>query len=555
MILSAPENTPAPAISGNPAPAGGPAAPASSPPPAKPGLRGLWANPEKRDTSAWNIYYYYFRQIARHSPSCKLKNMKWIGLAVNVIFFGIPLLDSHAGFQSYLNSFHKINEAFFYLLVIILTFVPVVVLGNAFKLKVRNIGFMTSRAKEQPPLLHLMEYTSCDRLIGGVFQSMIYTYSLLLLFLLPSFIAFYAIEAKFNDLSVPELIAIPFSMLIVNFLVMQRFCFRLDTLLLVILVIMEMGCDFKLFYSFLSFMFRVSSRPYLGNSPWFLLLYWTVAMVYFPLAAADTLEYGVGKNSARIRILQLGIIIFDFISLIILTGSIKLSSQWNTFFAVHALFPAFWVMVGFAGLLCSSLSAASFRTKARFIMRTVTETKKKRIPRFLHPASPCSTLSVCVLEIVVVALFIGLQRSRNPAKFWSSSLLDEFGRNADSDAKYMLMTVLMVFSAFHFALALMYHFRRKAPVDKQPWMAYARFNGLFFVFLIASLLPAVFSANFRVNGIELNILPYPPMIYYPVSILCLIASAVRESVEIRAAKKLAEKNGYGAPQETLEAAE
>lgn len=553
MIPSAPENTPAPAIPGNPAPAGGSAAPASFPPPAKPGLLGIWANPEKRDTSAWNIYYYYFRQIAQHMPSCKLKNLKWIALVVNVFFFGIPLLDSHADIKSYLNSFHKINEGFFYMLVIILTFVPVVMLGNAFKLRVRNIGFMTSRAKEAPPLLHLAEYTSCDKLIGGVIQSMIYTYSLLLLYLLPSFIAFFAIEGGFDDLSVSELIAIPLSMLIVNFIVMQGFCFRLDTLFLVVLFFVEMGCDFKLFYSFLSFLFRVSSRPYLGNSPWYLLLYLAVAMVYFPLAAADTLEYGVGKNSARIRLLQIGIIFFNLVFLILLTGSLKESSEWNSLFSVHALLPALWVMAGFIGLLCSSLSAASFRAKARFIMRTVT--RGKHLPRFLNPASPCSTLAVCILELVAAALFIGVPWSRNPsATFWIHKLFSEFGRRADSDAKFMLMAALMVFSAFHFALALMYHFRREVPTDKQPWQAHARFNKLFFVFLVAFLLLAVFSANTRVNGIDLNILLYPPMIYYPVSILCLIASAIRESGEIRAAKKLAAKNGYGAPQETLEAA-
>ena len=65
MNPSDPENTPAPAfpgsLSGNPAQTGDSGASAGTVasshylPPAKPGLFGIWANPNKCDTSAWNI--------------------------------------------------------------------------------------------------------------------------------------------------------------------------------------------------------------------------------------------------------------------------------------------------------------------------------------------------------------------------------------------------------------------------------------------------------------------------------------------------------------------
>ena len=43
---------------------------------------------EGRDTSDWNIYYYYFRQVAQHRAPIKLKYMKWFTLAFQLYFFG-----------------------------------------------------------------------------------------------------------------------------------------------------------------------------------------------------------------------------------------------------------------------------------------------------------------------------------------------------------------------------------------------------------------------------------------------------------------------------------
>jgi hypothetical protein len=338
-------------------------------------------------------------------------------------------------------------------------------------------------------------------------------------------------------------------MLIVNFLVMQKFCFRLDTLIITVLFIIELICDLSGGFA-LKFLFGNGSDDIFMRSPWFALLFWAVTMVYIPLAAADTLDYGVGGNALRIRLLQIGIILVNLGSLVFRACFLVPPSEWNSSFSALAIQPGLWIMLGFIGMLCSSLAAASFRAKACFIKKIVVG--QKYLPRFLNPASPCYVLTVCVLEIAVAAFFIGLPWARSRG-FWSSSLT-EFGHDADFvDARYMLMTALMILSSLHFSLAILYHFRRRSHTDKKPWKTNAGLNGLFFVFLIAFLLLFVFASSLTLNGNDLSVLRLLPMFYYPVSVFCLVMSAVRESGEIRAAKQAA---GYGhdVPQVTQEGA-
>ena len=546
MNPSDPENTPAPAfpgsLSGNPAQTGDSGASAGTVasshylPPAKPGLFGIWANPEDCDTSAWNIYFYYFRQVAQHNPSCRLKTLKWIGLAANILCFGLPLLINRRETDTYTRSFLEINSVLFYIIIAVLTLAPVVMIGNAFKLKVRNIGFMTSRAKDPPMLLHLVDYTSCDKLMGGVVQSMIYTYSVLLLYLLPCFIAYFIIGAVHYRMLLYSFVTIPVSILIMEFLILQRFCFRLDTLIIAFMLVVELGSDLGWFF-FLAFLFDDPSLVAFGRSPWFLLFNLAVALAYFPLAAADTLEYGVGRNSVRIRLLQIVIILFNLGFFLWRACGLGLS-EWSSGFAGYTILPCLWIMIGFIGLLCSSLSAASFRAKACFIKRTVRERLHTPFGRFLQPASPCSALSVCVLEIAVALIFISMVWTRSSLDFYHYSTM-KFGRYANTDALFMLMAAMMVWSVFHFALALMYHFRRKAHTDKKPWLAHGGFNGLVFVFLIAFLLLYVFARNITLNGQKTmeQVAILLPAFYYPLSIFCLLLAATGEAAEIRAAKR------------------
>ena len=73
-------------------------APAEKPlPRAKPGFRGIWADAEKCDTSDWNVYYFYYREIAQQGRK-KFQRMKWIALAANLLFFLI------VGILLYLNT-------------------------------------------------------------------------------------------------------------------------------------------------------------------------------------------------------------------------------------------------------------------------------------------------------------------------------------------------------------------------------------------------------------------------------------------------------------------
>ena len=44
---------------------------------------------EGRDTSDWNVFYYYFRQVAQHRTPIKLKHMKWFALGFQLYFFGM----------------------------------------------------------------------------------------------------------------------------------------------------------------------------------------------------------------------------------------------------------------------------------------------------------------------------------------------------------------------------------------------------------------------------------------------------------------------------------
>ena len=97
----------------------------------------------------------------------------------------------------------------------------------------------------------------------------------------------------------------------------------------------------------------------------------------------------------------------------------------------------------------------------------------------------------------------------------------------------------MVWSVFHFALALMYHFRRKSHTDKKPWLAHGGFNGLVFVFLVAFLLLYVFARNITLNGQKTmeQVAVFLPAFYYPLSIFCLLLAATGEAAEIRAARR------------------
>lgn len=458
---------------------------------AKPGFRGIWVDPEKYDTSDWNTFYYFFRQIAQHK-GLKLKQLKWIALLVDIYFLvtGIVLWVAHvkAGFPSQSDmTFNTLVLLVIGLhpalvLFLLLTIIPTVMVGQAFKVRTRNIGFMTSRAKDPPLLLHLVEYTSGKGLISGVVQSMIYSFTRLFLFLTPAFLIItitgvflimaYPAAVKLAAVLLPlgkiTLILLMGALATMNFVTMQGFSFRLDTLCFAILLAVETFSNFFIAYTY-------SSAGFVGRSFYTLILMWAICMAYFPLAAADTIEYGIGKHARTIRLFLLGVILVNFLSLF---GRVRLFSvlfQDKQFDIMKAaLMPSLWILVSVMGLLVSSLSAASYRAKHHFRLHASTA-KNVLLVRLFDPTSPISVIPILALEIAIAAFFVAITRDSSAASFWKGSE-NEFTRKA-------LMIAFLVWPCLHFALTFMFFARRHSHKERLPWLTHPQFNMLFFILL------------------------------------------------------------------------
>lgn len=478
-----------------------PSAPAKPLPRAKSGFRGIWANPEKCDTSDWNVYYYYFRQIAQHG-AWKLKNLKWIGLAADIYFFLVILVVLIIRIKYQGASISNIDDAAkiivsllvsgsiifnpLGILFLCLTVVPVVVVGRAFKLQVRNHGFMTSRAKEPPLLSHLVEYTSGNTLIEGVLQSFVYTYVRMLLFLLPAVLLFIvagivAVTLLPTGLGIPLLLTsllrvslgiIMGSLAASIFLIMQGFCYRVDSICFVILL------GFEFLYHYVSLAkYLISSSSFLfGRGFLSLVVSWAACMVFFPLAAADTLEFGIGKHARAIRLVLLGVIFVNLLSLFIRMRGIDIAGVESSIMRGKiALLPSLWILAGVIGLLVSSLSAASYRAKHLFQLH-VSTAKNKLLVRLFDPASPSSVIPVLVLEVVLSGLFAALTETPGSASFWNG---DENGF-----FRISVMIAFWVWSSLHFALTFLIFTRRHySHKERKPWLTHPQFSGTFFLIL------------------------------------------------------------------------
>ena len=482
-------------------------------PRAKPGFRGIWADAEKCDTSDWNVYYYYYREIAQHGRK-KFQRMKWIALAANLLFFllvGIILYANYklSRFQDFEAAMDYLgNTAFPFILLIaavamfaFLGLGPAVMVNQAFKIKERRHGFLTSRAKEQPLLLHLMEYTSCKGLITGAVQSLVYTYTKILLYMSPVLLtlvgAFLFLAHKnswFNEPDTANFALIALAILMglasaVNFVTMQSFCFRLDTL-----------CFAGVFASeIVSFLISLSdSYASYGRNIFALVAMWAACMVYFPLAAADTLEFGIGKNAKRIRFFLLGVIAFNFLWFVIWGTNLNLPHD-HTYMTARlsekaftaALLPCQWMLAGLFGLVETSLSAASYRAKNVFKIHAAQAKNNELHVRLFDPASPASVIPVIVLEIAIVVLFIFFAMKSNVLDF-SKESYDK------GPAEISLYAGTMVLSAAHFALFFITFSRRHSHKERKPWLTHPNFNGLFFLFLAIFTIAWMFSGGILV---------------------------------------------------------
>jgi len=473
--------------------------PPKAPPRAMPGLRGIWADPEKCDTSDWNVFYYYYRQIAQHG-GLKLKNLKWIGLIADLYFFVVILVVLYIKLVVLKNSsFSDVGDAAkvvvsllvsgsvlfnpIGILFLLLAVVPVIMVGRAFKLQTRNHGFMTSRAKEEPILSHLVEYTTGKGLVEGVIQSFIYTYARLFLFLLPAILFFIvtgivAVTLLPVEMTVPMLVisflrvslgVILGSLAAANFLTMQGFSYRVDSLCFIILLTAEFIFHY---FSLARYLFSYDSFE-IGRNLIFLLLSWASCMVYFPLAAADTLEFGIGKHARTIRLFLLGVILVNFLSLFMRIQRLD-ASKWDDMIFNTALVPALWIFVAVIGLLVSSLSAASYRAKHLFQLH-MSNAKNALLVWFFDPASPSSVIPILALEIFVAGLFATMTAAPDSPSFW----------NGDENifARISMMIAFCVWSSLHFALTFVIFTRRHSHKERKPWLTHPKFSGLFFLIL------------------------------------------------------------------------
>lgn len=472
-------------------------APAEKPlPRAKPGFRGIWADAEKCDTSDWNVYYFYYREIAQQGRK-KFQRMKWIALAANFLFFLIVGVLLYLNFKaSRIQDFEmaldyivskSLPTIMLCILIALFSFLalgPAVMVNQAFKTRERRHGFLTSRAKEQPLLLHLMEYTSCKGLVTGLVQSLVYTYVKLLLYMSPMLLAiagaFVFLAFRFSWLQRPDipqygLIALVILMGLtaaVSFISLQSFCFRLDTLCFAGVLASEI----------ISFLISLSGPDAgYGRNIFALIAMWAACMVYYPLAAADTLEFGIGKHARRIRFFLLGVIAFNFLWFVFWGTNLNLPHD-KSYATAHlsekafmaALLPCQWMLAGLFGLVETSLSAASYRAKNVFKIHAGQAKNNVFSVRFFDPASPASVIPVIALEIAIVGFFIFFAMKSNVLDFTKESY--DVGPGAIT-----LYIGLMVLAAAHFALIFLTFSRRHSHKERKPWQTHPNFNGLFFL--------------------------------------------------------------------------
>lgn len=493
----------------------------------KPGLLrrwlGMWFDRdldlEGRDTSDWNIYYYFYRQIAQHRAPIKLKHMKWLALLFQLYFFGMLLLSivrtllvlsgrlgapagDSAGnvFYSFLSMIGV--SANIYIMPLLLL-APVFMVCGAFKLQNKSRG-LTSRAKEQPLLAHLVQYTSNKGLVTGALQSLAFTWKRMVLLLSPCIvvtvlllIAFAA--AEHTETAFKLAFAAPVGLVLCVltaslFFLLQPFCYRLDS------VIVAVGIGIEAFL--LVSLGIVSSNDAADFWVFFSVCFvpsCLFAIVYFPLAAADTGEYGLGKRtSKRIRILLYATAGVFLAAMLLAKGafSMFMDHPGNTSdlrstvrsFEAMTLFFVSGFSVCVCGLLVSSLSVTSPLAERQ---RRIRE-KEPFLRKLFDPASPLSLIPVVALELIVLAtMFLSVRVFVRTAGGYHGPL--------GTAIRYSLGSVGRIRNAWtviHFGLALAYTSQRRKPEMKAPWESHVRFNMICIVgYVVIQLLLALTTAK------------------------------------------------------------
>ncbi len=524
----------------------------------------IWGDPEKRDTTCWNNYYYYYRQIAQHTASISLRRLKWIAILFQAYFFvhmGMPLLVMAFRKNVVAGEFYRLAAASSsmppVLLVLVLFLIPTVMVCNAFKLKQGARGLMTSRAKEPPLLSHLTQYTTHSGLVTGALQSLFYTWCRFALYLLPAILTFFGILvysfvwiAAHNEVTesnatgavylavhriaqallhqdanwlVPSVLVLLVTVCV--FFSMQFFCYRLDTLAMM-LYIGWLGVVI-LIEQFATIVLHDNTAGEAEPVVHFMTILFIPAclfgMAYFILAAADTMHYGLGKQAKWLRGLQLlmvatGLLLFFNIHVFIRNGVLHDNTASQLAFL--------WTALGVFGLLADSLALATPRAKHLCELHA-----SRPFPlKLFDVSSPLSLFPILALELlVIVAAVILLGRFEfQYGSFWKDfafapglmpikNIWNALMTKVDNWTLRILLGIfLIVCSVIHLVLGIMIRLGRSNPQMKEPWNFYVRFNGV--------VMAAVAVGYISMGGMLLwN--PFTIVLFYLVSMIVLLVLA------------------------------
>ena len=486
----------------------------------------IWGDPEKRDTSGWNNYYYFYRQIAQHTATVSLKRMKWIAVIFQIYFFSpillpfiVHLILGKTDVMKDLGPALAIGPlAPPVILALIIFLLPMVMVTGAFKLKHKNRGLMTSRAKEPPLLAHLSGYTTNSGVVAGALQSLFYTWCKLVLYMLPAIAGFAVLwilavltpageNGPFGWIAIiyrvvnvvlvkNSGILIPcflfFLATVSMFLSMQFFCYRLDTLLLMIFVgWVGVDCGVTSFFDHLG---GAQLSPLLDFAITLFIPVTLFAMAYFPLAAADTMVYGLGKQAKWLRILQLLMVLSG---IAIFVGINTLSGEVTHIVDAREL-ALEWTALGVFGLLADSVTLATPYARNLCGLRS----SKTFLLKCFDVTSPLSLIPIVILEWIVLVASVCLLGDFSPYQYGSFALdisynfvptikrlWDDFmqlytNRNLRLDCGL----IMLVWSLAHLALGYLIRRRRNDPQVKEAWNVYAMFNGIVMLPLLVAFL-------------------------------------------------------------------
>ena len=487
-------------------------------------------NTEDSDTSDWNIFYYYYRHIYQKRAAIKLKYLKWLALLFQLYFFGMLalvlvriLFFSDRAFDPVrdLMSFMSVSAIQFLVPLILLA--PPIMVCAAFKLRTRNRGFMTSRAKEPPLLAHLVRYTTNKGLIRGALQSLFFTWRKFVLLMLPCIVTSVALlicYAAFFAES-PWAIAPAFSLILSAglflvtlslFFVMQFFCYRMDSVMVMIgvgalaLVQFIGGIEFD-FFNHIS---ENDLHLWITMTAALIPSY-AFAIVYFPLAAADTNEFGLGKlTSKRIRLL-LYTLAGIFFAMLFAENSLfyivsdessymgplnpMVAANYKSFTFLHAFFS--WGLA--ICISCLLVTSVSFTSQQAVLLRQSRTERMTFVQKLFDPASAWSLLPIVMLEILFLAI-----SSLSFRHFYLRT--NDFRGGASFAMVHTVSSYAMqIWTVMHIGLI-----SRQNNLIMDPWESHVPFNRICMFFFIFIPLGIVLNRITIGRAIILN----PSLIFY-----------------------------------------